>query len=73
MRISLITKCLGYRAQLVLFEDYANSIMSTITQVSVNGRYVLPSGIVVLVDIDVRAYLDGTLVFYYPDNLPTTQ
>lgn len=65
--------CLGCRAQLDLFEDYANTIMSTITQVSINGSYVLPSGIVVLVDEDIQTYLDATLVFYHPDNIPTTQ
>ena len=65
--------CLGCRAQLDLFEDFANSIMSTNTQVSINGSYILPSGIVVLVDEDIQAYLDGTLVFYHPDNVPTTQ
>lgn len=66
-------RCLGCRARLDLFEDYANTIMSAITRVSINGSYVLPSGIVVLVDEDVQAYLDGTLVFYHPDNIPITQ
>lgn len=66
-------RCLGCRARLDLFEDSANSIMSTITQVSINGSYIFPNGIVVLVDEDVQAYLDGTLVFYQPDNVPTTQ
>lgn len=47
--------------------------MSDIVQVSVNGSYVLPSGIVVLVDEDIQAYLDGTLVFYHIDNVPTDQ
>lgn len=65
--------CLGCRTQLDLSEDYASVIMSTITQVSINGSYVLPSGIVVLVDEDVQAYLDGTLIFYHPENIPTTQ
>lgn len=65
--------CLGCRTQLDLFEDQANSIVSTTTQVSINGSYILPSGIVVLVDEDIQAYLDGTLVFYHPDNLPVTQ
>lgn len=66
-------RCLGCRAQLDLFEDYANSIMSTITQVSINGSYILSSGIVVLVDEDIQAYSDGTLAFYHPDNIPITQ
>lgn len=65
--------CLGCREQLDLFEDYADSIMSTITQVSINGSYIISNGIVVLVDEDVQAYLDGTLVFYHPDDVPTTQ
>ena len=66
-------KCLGCRAQLDLFNDYASSVMSNIAQVSINGSYILPSGIVVLVDEDIQAYIDGTLVFYHPDNIPSTQ
>ncbi len=64
--------CLGCGAHLDLNEDYANIVMST-AQISVNGSYLLPSGIVVLVDEDIQAYLDGTLVFYHPDNVPATQ
>ena len=30
----------------------------------VNGSYILKNGIVVLVDSDIEAYLNGTLVFY---------
>ena len=48
------------------------SIMS-ITKYSVNGSYILPNGIIVLVEEDVEAYLNGTLVFYDKDNLPVTQ
>ena len=47
--------------------------MSYIPKVSVNGSYILSSGIVVLVDEDLQAYIDGTLVFYRPDDIPTTQ
>ena len=32
--------------------------------VSANGSYILPNGIIVLVDEDVEAYLAGTLTFY---------
>ncbi len=42
-------------------------------KVSVNGSYILPNGIIVLVDADVEAYLNGTLIFYEPDKLPVTQ
>lgn len=32
-----------------------------------NGSYILPSGIIVLVDEDIEAYMSGTLEFIYPD------
>ena len=44
-----------------------------ITKVSVNGSYILPNGIAVIVDADVEAYINGTLVFYDPNDLPVTQ
>jgi len=69
---SYYAPCMGCGYLLDLRDDDYNTIAS-IMQVSVNGSYILPSGIVVLVDEDVQAYLDGTLVFYHPDNLPTTQ
>lgn len=43
------------------------------TQVSINGSYILPNGIVVLVEEDVEAYLAGTLQFYHPEDVPVTQ
>ena len=37
-----------------------------------NGSFILPDGIIVLVDEDIEAYFAGTLEFYYPDdNLET--
>jgi hypothetical protein len=45
----------------------------SITKYSVNGSYILPNGIIVLVEEDVEAYLNGTLVFYDKDKLPVTQ
>lgn len=38
-----------------------------------NGSYILPNGIIVLVDEDIEAYLSGTLVFYDKDDLPVVQ
>lgn len=64
--------CMGCGYLLDLRDDHYNTIAS-ITKVSINGSYVLPSGIVVLVDEDIQAYLDGTLVFYHPNNIPTIQ
>ena len=40
---------------------------------SANGSYVLPNGIIVLVDEDVEAYFAGTLVFYEGENVPLTE
>ena len=44
-----------------------------IAKVTINGSYILPNGIIVLVDADIEAYENGTLVFYDKDNLPVTQ
>ena len=48
-------------------------IIHNVQKVSVNGSYILPNGIIVLVDEDVEAYENGTLVFYDKDSLPETQ
>lgn len=40
-------------------------------QRTINGSYILPNGIIVLVDEDIEDYLLGTLEFYYPNNDPT--
>lgn len=45
----------------------------SIQKVTVNGSYILPNGIIVLVDSDIESYLNGTLVFYDKDDLPVVQ
>ncbi len=45
-------------------------IIHNVQKVSVNGSYILSNGIIVLVDEDVEAYMNGTLVFYDKDKLP---
>lgn len=65
--------CLGCGHMLDLRYDMAISAPDSAAKVSVNGSYILPSGIIVLVDEDVEAYLNGTLVFYDKDDLPVTQ
>ena len=65
--------CLGCGELLDLQYDMANSILSNIAQVSVNGSYIRADGIVVLVDEDIEAYLAGTLQFYHPEDVPVTQ
>ena len=42
-------------------------------KVTLNGSYLLPNGIPVLVDEDIEAYLNGILVWYDKDNLPMIQ
>ena len=64
--------CIYCGAYLDLYNNGFPSIMS-ITKYSINGSYILPNGIIVLVDEDIEAYENGTLVFYDKDNLPQTQ
>ena len=64
--------CAGCGYILDLGNGNIGGIMS-ITQVSVNGSYILPNGIVVLVEEDIEAYLAGTLQFYHPEDVPVTQ
>ncbi len=42
-------------------------------KVTVNGSYITESGIVVLAEADLEAYENGTLIFYYPEDLPVTE
>ncbi len=37
---------------------------SLVTQITANGSFILPNGVIVLEDEDVEAYLNGTLAFY---------
>ena len=65
-------KCLGCGANLDLALDFADIIRSVGNrQVTLNGSYILPSGVVVLKEEDIDAYLAGTLVFYNENELPT--
>ena len=47
--------------------------MLNVQKVTVNGSYILPNGIIVLVEEDIEAYENGTLVFYDRDDLPQAQ
>ena len=42
-------------------------INSTKVMVSLNGSYIMPNGIIILVDEDIDAYLNGDLIFYDPN------
>jgi len=65
--------CLGCNVLLDLENDYAQLQSLPGVKYSVNGSYLLPSGIALLVDEDMEAYLNGTLQFYNENDLPVTQ
>lgn len=63
-------KCLGCGRMLDLQQDTAVIDSLAITQVTVNGSCVLANGFIILEDIDIEAYLNGTLMFYDSNNIP---
>lgn len=65
--------CLGCHKVLDLFKDSAQVGLAKIAQVSIHGSYILSNGIVVLVDEDIEAYVNGTLRFYDIDDVPVTE
>ena len=58
---------------LIDLSDGFYPVIMSATQVSVNGSYITPEGIIILMDEDVQAYLEGTLTFYPPDQVPERQ
>lgn len=65
--------CIGCGRSLDLSDDIANVLPTNITKMPINGSYILPKGIVVLVDNDIEAYMNGTLQFYDRNNVPATE
>ena len=66
--------CMHCGAKVMLGDSFVQHPgMLSISKVSINGSYVLPNGIIVLVDEDIEAYENGTLVWYDKDKLPVTQ
>ena len=62
-----------YCGYLVTLTEGFIPIIHNVQKVSINGSYILSNGIIVLVDEDVEAYLNGTLVFYDKDKVPELQ
>ena len=58
---------------MIILDDGFGQIIHNVQKITPNGSYVLLSGIIVLVDEDVEAYENGTLVFYDKESLPQTQ
>ncbi len=53
------------------FVEWTNS--SAINQVTNNGSYILPNGVIVLVDEDIESYLNGSLEFHKKDDQLSTE
>lgn len=58
---SICVKC-KRKVDMGFVEITNNSI--NFNNVSINGSYILPNGVIVLVEEDIESYLDGTLQFY---------
>ncbi len=71
-RNNAYARCLGCNRRLDMSVDSAIIGTQGIAGLlrSVNCSYILPSGIVVLVDEDIEDYFNGTLIFYDPADLP---
>ena len=69
----LKSKCLICGALVDATGGFGESFIQNIQKVTINGSYILPNGIIVLVDEDIEAYLNGTLVFYDKGNVPQVQ
>lgn len=61
----------GGQAELGFIQMGINS--NQVTKVTLNGSFILPNGVIVLVDEDLEDYLNGTLVFYNKNQIPVTQ
>ena len=60
-------------AIILIGNDFVQVGPANLTKVTLNGSYILPNGIIVLVDEDIEAYENGTLVWYDKDDLPQAQ
>ena len=69
-----MARCIHCNAK-VMLDDTIVQVpgMLNVQKVTVNGSYILPNGIIILVDEDIEAYENGTLVFYDRDDLPQAQ
>ncbi len=63
-------RCLDCGAWVNVPDGFIEVPALNITQVTLNGSYIRPDGIIVLAEEDIEAYLNGTLVFYNKDDLP---
>ena len=64
--------CIGCGYLVDTWEDFSGTLHpgSASQLVTLNGSYVLPNGVISLVNEDIEAYFAGTLKFYKKDELP---
>ena len=73
IRVGIIDSGIAARTDFLNIIDDSHIGIMNINKYSINGSYILPNGIIVLVDADIEAYLNGTLVFYDKDDIPVVQ
>ena len=65
--------CMYCGAIILIGNDFVQVGPANLAKVTLNGSYILPNGIIVLVDEDIEAYENGTLVWFDKDDLPQAQ
>lgn len=66
-RFAICLLCGGF-AEMGFIQLNINS--SSVNNVTLNGSFILPNGVIILQDEDINAYLNGTLVFYNKNEVP---
>ena len=69
-RYAVCLLCGGF-AEMGFIQLNINS--SSVNNVTLNGSFILPNGVIVLQNEDIEAYLNGTLVFYNKNEVPVIQ
>lgn len=65
-----IGRCIQCKAFFNINDGMFPILPTQITKYSINGSYILPNGIIILVNNDIQSYLNNTLIFYDKNNLP---
>ena len=65
--------CLLCRGSVEMGFIQFNANLSSVNNVTINGSFILPNGIIVLKDEDIEEYLNGTLVFCNKNEVLVTQ
>ena len=72
LQVGGLNQCIGCKRIITNPGGPGQIIHSQIRMVTANGSYIVPNVCIMLVEEDIEAYFDGTLVFYDKDNPPQT-